>query len=62
MEMSRILSKWPFLKERIKHGFDNHKVECYHHGVRIEMKTGAVLIWLRLEREEEEEEKGLKNM
>jgi nitrite reductase/ring-hydroxylating ferredoxin subunit len=43
MEMIRILSKWPFLKERIKHGFDNHKVECYHHGVRIEMKTGAVL-------------------
>ena len=61
MEMSRILPEWPFLKERNKDGFDNHKVEGYHHGLRTEIAINYYLIWLRLETDEEEE-KGLKSM
>ncbi|KAJ6339708.1 hypothetical protein OIU77_007617 [Salix suchowensis] len=45
MEMSSILPEWPFLNERNKDGFyHNHKAECYHHGLRIEIVINYCLI------------------
>jgi len=57
MEVRSRTPKWPLSKEWNKEGFDHHKVGCYHHGNGKE-RTMQLLVWWRLEREEEE--KGLK--